>query len=196
MIAQDMYQLGASRSCIRELFEYGLRQAAVVGKENVYDFSLGNPSIPAPEEVRQAFSSLIAREDSLSVHSYTPAPGSGQARSAVAADLNQRFGADIRPENLFLTCGAAPALISVVRALAVEGAEIMAIAPFFPEYRPFVESTGARFVVAPADTETFQIPVAEVEKRLTAHTQAIIVNSPNNPSGAIYSREKIGRAHV
>ena len=152
MIAKDMYQLGASRSCIRELFEYGLRQAAVVGKENVYDFSLGNPSIPAPEEVRQAFSQLIAREDSLSVHGYTPAPGSMDARAAVAADLNERFQADIRPENLFLTCGAAPALISVVRALAVEDAEIMAIAPFFPEYRPFVESAGARFVVVPADT--------------------------------------------
>ena len=191
MIAQDMYQLGASRSCIRELFEYGLRQAAVVGKENVYDFSLGNPSIPAPEEVRQAFVSLIAREDSLSVHGYTPAPGSGEARAAVAADLNARFGANIRPENLFLTCGAAPALISVIRALAVEGAEIMAIAPFFPEYRPFVENNGAKFVVVPADTDTFQIPVAEVEKRLTAHTQAIIVNSPNNPSGAIYSRENL-----
>ena len=191
MIAQEMYRLGASRSCIRELFEYGLRQAAVVGKENVYDFSLGNPSIPAPEEVRQAFSQLIAREDSLSVHGYTPAPGSGEARAAVAADLNERFGANIRPENLFLTCGAAPALISVVRALAVEDAEIMAIAPFFPEYRPFVESNGAKFVVVPADTDTFQIPVAEVEKRLTAHTQAIIVNSPNNPSGAIYSRENL-----
>ena len=191
MIAQEMYQLGASRSCIRELFEYGLRQAAVVGKENVYDFSLGNPSIPAPEEVRQAFSQLIAREDSLSVHGYTPAPGSMEARSAVAADLNKRFGADIRAENLFLTCGAAPALISVIRALAVEGAEIMAVAPFFPEYRPFVESSGAKFTVVPADTQTFQIPVAEVEKRLTAHTQAIIVNSPNNPSGAIYSPENL-----
>jgi len=193
MIAQEMYQLGASRSCIRELFEYGLRQAAVVGKENVYDFSLGNPSIPAPEEVRQAFSQLIAREDSLSVHGYTPAPGSMEARSAVAADLNARFQADIRPENLFLTCGAAPALISVIRALAVEGAEIMAIAPFFPEYRPFAESNGAKFVVVPADRSTFQIPVAEVERRLTPHTQAIIVNSPNNPSGVVYSRETLER---
>ena len=153
MIAQEMYRLGASRSCIRELFEYGLRQAAVVGKENVFDFSLGNPSIPAPEEVRQAFGALIAREDSLGVHGYTPAPGNGEARAAVAADLNERFGAGIRPENLFFTCGAAPALISVIRALAVEGAEIMAIAPFFPEYRPFVESNGAKFVVVPADTD-------------------------------------------
>ena len=191
MFSQSMYQLGAKRSCIRELFEYGLRQAAVVGKENVYDFSIGNPSIPAPEEVREAFAGLIAQEDSLSVHGYTPAPGCGDVREAVAADLNARFGAAIRPENLFFTCGAAPALVSVIRALAVEDAEILSIAPYFAEYRPFVESNGARFVPVPADTATFQIPVAEVEKRVTPHTQGIIVNSPNNPSGVVYTRENL-----
>lgn len=191
MFSQSMYQLGAKRSCIRELFEYGLRQAAVVGKENVYDFSIGNPSIPAPEEVREAFAGLIAQEDSLSVHGYTPASGCGDVREAVAADLNARFGAAIRPENLFFTCGAAPALVSVIRALAVEGAEILSIAPYFAEYRPFVENNGARFVPVPADTATFQIPVAEVEKRVTPHTQGIIVNSPNNPSGVIYTRENL-----
>lgn len=191
MFSKSMYQLGANRSCIRELFEYGLRQAAVVGKENVYDFSIGNPSIPAPEAVREAFAELIAQEDSLSIHGYTPAPGCSEAREAVAADLNARFGAGIRPENLFFTCGAAPALVSVIRALAVEGAEILAIAPYFAEYRPFVESSGVRFVPVPADTASFQIPVAEVEKRVTPRTQAILVNSPNNPSGVIYTRENL-----
>ena len=191
MISKAMYALGANRSCIRELFEYGLRQAQIAGKENVFDFSLGNPSIPAPNAVRDAFAGLIAQEDSLAIHSYTPAPGAPSARAAVAAGLTARFGLPIRPEDLFFTCGAAPALVSVVRALAVEGAEILAAAPFFPEYRPFVEYNGATFVPVPADTDTFQIPVAEVEKRITPHTQGMIVNSPNNPSGVVYSRENL-----
>ncbi len=191
MISQNMYALGANRSCIRELFEYGLKQAQIVGKENVFDFSLGNPSIPAPDTVQEAFQSLSAQEDSLAVHGYTPAAGCPDARIAAANDLTARFGVPIRPENLFFTCGAAPALISVVRALAVEDAEILAIAPFFPEYRPFVEQNGAKFTVVPADTDTFQIPVAGVEKKLTPHTQGIIVNSPNNPSGVVYSRENL-----
>lgn len=183
-----MYTLGTNRSCIRDLFEYGLQQAQTVGKENVFDFSLGNPSIPAPNAVRDAFSGLIEREDSLSVHGYTPAPGLFDARSAVADDLTDRFGFPIHPENLFFTCGAAPALTAAIRALAVENAEILAIAPFFPEYRPFVEHNGAAFAVVPADTDTFQIPVADVEAALTPHTQGIIVNSPNNPSGVVYTR--------
>lgn len=186
-----MYELGAKRSCIRDLFEYGLKQAQIVGKDNVFDFSLGNPSIPAPDAVRDAFSGLIAQENSLSVHGYTPAPGCPDARTAVAEDLSARFQFPIRPENLFFTCGAAPALISVIRALAVENAEILAVAPFFPEYRPFVETNGAKFAVVPADTSSFQIPVAEVEKCLTPHTQAIIVNSPNNPSGVVYTRDNL-----
>lgn len=191
MISEEMYALGANRSCIRELFEYGLRRAAQVGRENVYDFSLGNPSIPAPPEVKEAIRSLLEDRDSLSVHGYTPAPGSMEARTAVADDLNRRFDAGIRPENLFLTCGAAPALIAAIRALAVPGAEILAIAPYFPEYRPFVEHNGCRFVAVPADTETFQIRMDALEACLTPHTQAVIVNSPNNPSGAVYTRRTL-----
>lgn len=192
MVNQKMLALGTTRSCIRELFEYGLRQAAVVGKENVYDFSLGNPSIPAPAAVNESIVAILRERDSLSVHGYTPAAGAADARAAVAADLTERFGMTIRPENLFFTAGAAPALISVVRALAVEGAEVVSIAPFFPEYRPFVEANGAKFVVVPADTEGgFQIRLAELERCLTPHTQAVIVNSPNNPSGVIYTRETL-----
>ena len=191
MIAATMYQLGAKRSCIRELFEYGIRQAAVVGKENVMDFSIGNPSIPTPKEVTKAFDELVRSEDTISIHGYTPAAGDYEARKAVADNLTQRANADIRPENIYFTCGAAPALISTIRALAVPEAEIMVIAPYFPEYRPFVEMNGCRFVAVPADTEAFQIRLDELEKRITPNTQALIVNSPNNPSGVVYTVETL-----
>ena len=191
MVSETSLALGTSRSCIRELFEYGLRQAAVVGMENVFDYSLGNPSIPSPPEVNQAIISTIQEMDSLDIHGYTPAPGAMPARKAIADDLNARFHTSIRGENIFFTCGAAPALISVIRALAVEGAEIMAIAPFFPEYRPFTEQNGASFVVVPADTKSFQISMEAVEARITPHTQAVIINSPNNPSGVVYTRETL-----
>ena len=191
MVSETSLALGTSRSCIRELFEYGLRQAAVVGKENVFDYSLGNPSIPSPPEVNQAIISTIQEMDSLDIHGYTPAPGAMPARKAIADDLNARFHTSIRGENIFFTCGAAPALISVIRALAVEGAEIMAIAPFFPAYRPFTEQNGASFVVVPADTRSFQISMEAVEARITPHTQAVIINSPNNPSGVVYTRETL-----
>ena len=193
MVSETMYALGSKRSCIRELFEYGLRQARIVGKENVYDFSIGNPSIPSPPEVNEAFISIVRDRDSLSVHGYTTAGGSDEARSAVAADLNARYDAHIKPQNLFFTCGAAPALIAAIRALAVEGAEIMAIAPYFAEYRPFVEANGPKFVAVPADREAFQIRFDELEARITSHTQAIIVNSPCNPSGVVYTRETLER---
>lgn len=181
MVSEAMRILGATRSCIRELFEYGLKQTAVVGKENVYDYSIGNPSIPSPPEVNSAFVSIVQNQDSLSVHGYTPAAGNADARAAVAADLNQRFGTSIRAQNIFFTCGAAPALVSVIRALAVEQAEILLVAPFFPEYRPFVMQNGAKPVIVPADTSSFQIRLDELERRLTPHTQAVILNSPTIP---------------
>lgn len=193
MVSETMYALGSKRSCIRELFEYGLRQAKAVGRENVFDFSIGNPSIPSPPEVNEAFVSIVQSRDSLAVHGYTTAGGSDEARAAVAADLNARYDARIRPQNLFFTCGAAPALIAAIRALAVEGAEIMAIAPYFAEYRPFVEANGPKFVVVPADREEFQIRFDELEARITHHTQGIIVNSPCNPSGVVYTRETLER---
>ncbi len=193
MFNTTMLSLGKKRSCIRELFEYGLRQAQIVGKENVYDYSLGNPSIPSPPEVNEAFVDVIRNTDSLAVHGYTPAPGTPDARKAVADELSERFGIAIRPANIFLTCGAAPALISVIRALSEPEAEIIAIAPFFPEYRPFVESNGVRFVEVPPDYENFQINMEALESLISPHTQAIIVNSPNNPSGTVYSRETLAK---
>ena len=191
MINQNMLGLGTTRSCIRELFEYGIRQAAIIGRENVYDFSIGNPSIPAPPEVNETYTSIIHNMDSLSVHGYTQAPGAMDARKLVAEELAERYQTAVRPENIFFTCGAAPALISVIRALAVEDAEILGIAPYFAEYRPFVEHNGVKFVPVPADTATFQISIHELEERITAHTQGVIVNSPNNPSGVVYTRKTL-----
>ena len=191
MINEIAYALGANRSCIRDLFEYGRRRAAVVGEENIYDYSLGNPSIPAPAAVDQTIREVLADTPSLQVHGYTSAVGDLQTRQAIADDLNLRYQAGVRPEELFITCGAAPALTAVFRALAVPGAEILAIAPYFPEYKPFVENAGAAFKVIPADVPDFQIKLDAVEAVLTPNTAAIIINSPNNPSGTVYTRQTL-----
>ena len=193
MINKNMYALGANRSCIRELFEYGRQRAAVVGAENVFDYSLGNPSIPAPAGVNEAIRAVLEEMPSLAIHGYTSAPGDLPLRQAVAEDLNARYDAGVRPGDLFIGCGAAPELVSVIRALAVENAEFIAVAPFFPEYRPFVESSGGKLVVVPADIPNFQIDFAALEAALNANTQAIILNSPNNPAGTVYTAETLGK---
>ena len=191
MINQQAYALGANRSCIRDLFEYGRQRAAVVGEENVYDYSLGNPSIPSPPQVEQAIREILTDTDSLQIHGYTSAVGDYAARKAIADDLNDRYHAGVKPEELFLGCGAAPELVAVFRALAVENAEILAIAPYFPEYKPFVEAAGATLKVVPPDVPGFQIRLEAVEAMLTPHTVGIIVNSPNNPAGTVYTAETL-----
>ena len=191
MINERAYALGANRSCIRDLFEYGRARAAIVGAENVYDYSLGNPSIPAPDYVNQAIRDVLAAQDSLSVRGYTSAVGDFATRKAIADDLNSRYQAGIRPEDLFIGCGAAPELCAVFSALAVPGGEILAIAPYFPEYKPFAESAGLIFKVVPPDIPNFQIDLAAVEAMLTPATQAVIINSPNNPSGTVYTEETL-----
>ena len=191
MINETAYALGANRSCIRDLFEYGCQRAAIVGRENVYDYSLGNPSIPSPPAVNETICRILADTEPLAVHGYTSAVGDLSARQAIADDLNARYHAGVRPEELFLGCGAAPKLVAVFRALAVPGAEILAIAPYFPEYKPFAESAGAVFKVVPPDVPGFQIDLEAVEAMLTPRTQAIIVNSPNNPSGVVYTEETL-----
>ena len=193
MIHQTMYDLGAHRSCIRELFEYGRMRAAQVGAENVFDFSLGNPSIPAPEQVSMTIAQLVAQTEPTALHGYTPAVGDAEARRSIAEDLNRRYDAGVRPEDLFLGCGAAPELVSVIRALAVPGAEFIAIAPYFPEYMPFVTGCGGIFRSVPAQIPDFGIDLAALESAITPHTQAVIVNSPNNPSGAVYRQETLER---
>ena len=191
MVNQKFYQLGTAPSVIRELFAYGLEQAQVVGPENVFDYSLGNPSIPAPAKVNQSIHDILNDTDSIKVHGYSMACGFDAAREAIAANLNRRFGMELKPGNLFLTCGAAPALVAVLRALAVDDAEFVAIAPYFPEYQPYVNGTGAHLTVVPADTENFQINFEAFEKALNPGTAAVLINTPNNPSGAVYSAETL-----
>ena len=192
MVNQEFYHLGTAPSVIRQLFAYGLEQAAKVGADKVYDYSLGNPSIPAPKKVNDSIHKIVDETDSIKLHGYSMAPGFAEARAAVAKDLTDRFGLEVKAGELFFTCGAAPALISVIKALLVDhDSEIMAVAPFFPEYHPFVTGNGGKLVVVPADTEAFQIHLDAVEQRITAHTQAIIINSPNNPSGVVYTEETL-----
>ncbi|MBQ6020114.1 MAG: pyridoxal phosphate-dependent aminotransferase [Clostridia bacterium] len=194
MVNGNMYALGSNRSVIRDLFEYGNERAKLVGRENIYDFSLGNPSVPAPEEVNEAIADIIASVPSVAVHGYTSAQGSEATRKAIADDLNARFGTSFTPAELYISCGAAASLVSTLRALiADDGTEIVGIAPFFPEYRCFVEANGGRFVLVPADEAEFQIDFAALERALTAKTAAVLINSPNNPSGTVYSEETIRR---
>ena len=191
MINEKAYALGANRSRIRDLFEYGCQRAAIVGRENVYDYSLGNPSIPAPEAVNETIREILADTDSLAIHGYTSAVGDLACRKAIADDLNARFDAGVGPEDLFIGCGAAPELTAVFSALAVPNGEVLAIAPYFPEYKPFAESAGLTFKVVPPDVPGFQIDLRAVEAMLTPNTQAIIINSPNNPSGVVYTENTL-----
>ena len=191
MINETAYLLGSNRSCIRDLFEYGCARAAIVGRENVFDYSLGNPSIPAPREVDQAIRDILNDTDSLAIHGYTSAIGDLATRQAIADDLNNRYHAGVRPQDLFIGCGAAPELVAVLRAITVPGSEILAVAPYFPEYKPFAEGVGATFKVVPPDVPGFQIKLEAVEEMLTEKTVGIILNSPNNPAGTVYTRQTL-----
>lgn len=192
MLNKRYYALGTEPSFIRELFMYGLEQAKKVGAENVFDYSLGNPSIPAPKKINETICDVVSNVESVKLHGYSVAAGFEDARAAVAADLNRRFGTDYTAANLFITCGAAPAIFATFCALtADEESEIITIAPFFPEYKVFVESAGAKFKIVPADTEAFQINLSSLDETISEHTQAVIINSPNNPSGVVYTEETL-----
>ena len=191
MLNEKAYALGANRSVIRDLFEHGCQRAAIVGRENIYDYSLGNPSIPAPREVDETIRQILADTDPLQIHGYTSAVGDFATRKAISDDLNARFGCDTAPEEFFITCGAAPALVSVLRALSIPGGEVLAVAPYFPEYKPFAEEAGLKFKVVPPDVPSFQIDLKALEAMITYNTQAIILNSPNNPSGVVYTKETL-----
>jgi aspartate aminotransferase len=190
MFNRSAYELGTNGSVIRDLAAYGAERAKVVGIENVFDYSIGNPSIPAPKEVADTVRQLL-EEDPMSVHGYTSAVGNYETRKAIADDLNDRFGADAKPEEFFIGCGSSPELVAVFRALCFPGAEFVAIAPYFPEYKPYVEEVGGTFKVVPPDLPDFQIDLQEVEAAVTEKTAAVIVNSPNNPSGAVYTEETL-----
>ena len=192
VVNESMYQLGSVRSAIRELFEYGKKRAEIVGRENVYDFSIGNPSIPAPQIVNDTIKELVTNYDSVELHGYTSAQGDAKTRAAIAEFLNNTHGTNFTGDNFYMTMGAAASLSICFHALTSDVYdEFIAIAPYFPEYKVFVNAAGAKLVEVPADTEHFQIDFAALEERINEHTRAVIINSPNNPSGTVYSEETI-----
>ncbi|SEA11965.1 pyridoxal phosphate-dependent aminotransferase [Selenomonas ruminantium] len=191
MVNNKMYELGTKKSTIRTIFEFGRKRAAEVGEENVYDFSLGNPNVPTPEFIKEAAVDILTNMEPSAIHGYTVAPGNPQVRKALADSINSRFGMHITEKNLFMTAGAAASITICFKALSQPEDEYITFAPFFPEYRAFVESVGGKLVVVPAQPEDWQIDFAAFERLVNNHTKAVIVNSPNNPSGAVYSEETI-----
>jgi aspartate aminotransferase len=191
MISAKMYELGSKKSTIRTIFEYGRKRAKVVGEDNIYDFSLGNPNVPTPEYIKKAIIDILNTEDPYQVHGYTVAPGNPECREIIAKSINKRFGTSFSGKNLFITSGAAAAITICFKALNEGNDEFITFAPYFPEYKCFVEGIGGKLVVVPANTSNFQINFSEFEKRINKNTKAVIVNSPNNPSGAVYSEETI-----
>ena len=190
MLPANTLAWGTSRSCIRELFEYGCARKAVIGDENVYDFSIGNPSIPAPACVNDTIARLLTG-DSVALHGYTSAAGRPALREKIAADFNARFGTALEMGDIYVTCGAAAGLAAALRGLVLPGEEVVALAPFFPEYRVFAEAAGAELVVVPPHEPDFQLDIAAFSAALTPKTKVVIVNSPNNPSGVVLSRESV-----
>ena len=189
-INEKSYAYGAQKSSIREIAAYGSARKAQIGAENVFDFSLGNPSIPAPESVRASIARALELPPTQ-LHGYTPAPGLPAAREAVAASLNRRFGTSYAAGDVYLTCGAAASLSISFHTLVNPGDEVIVIAPYFPEYRVWIETAGATCVEVMADPETFQIDVAAVAAAITAKTKAIVINSPNNPVGSVYAEQNL-----
>ncbi len=189
MDTERMRALGEKRSVIRELFEYGNRRKAEIGADNVFDFSIGNPGVPAPKELNEELCRLLSEENPMTIHGYTSAPGDISARNAIAADLNERFSVSFGAEHLYLTCGAAASLTISLSAVVNAGEEVIVFAPYFPEYPVFIETAGGRPVSVPCRWPDFQIDFDELEKALNKNTAAVIINSPNNPSGAVFSEE-------
>ena len=190
MVSERMLGLGTARSVIRELFEYGKQRAAVVGPENVYDFSLGNPSVPAPDAVNET-AIRILQENPDVIHCYTSAQGDAAARQRFADSLNRRFGGDYTADQFYITVGAAASLCCVFNGLTCPGDEFIVFAPYFPEYKVFIEGAGAKMVLIPPEIEHFQIDFEAFEKSLTPNTKGVVINTPNNPSGVVYSRETL-----
>ncbi|MBQ3405128.1 MAG: pyridoxal phosphate-dependent aminotransferase [Oscillospiraceae bacterium] len=187
MLSEKMVEIGRKRSAIRELFEYGKARAAEIGAENVFDFSIGNPSVPAPKEVAETIAELLLSRDSLALHGYTSAQGDMGVRKSIADSLNRRYGADFDMDEIYMTCGAAAGLSICLNAVCVPGDEVLLLAPFFPEYKVFAEKAGAvvRAVPPLGDMSPDMEAMAEL---ISEKTKAVIINSPNNPTGAIYSR--------
>ncbi|MBQ7040080.1 MAG: pyridoxal phosphate-dependent aminotransferase [Clostridia bacterium] len=191
MVSQKMYELGSKRSEIRELFEYGLKRKAEIGAENVFDFSLGNPSVPAPECVKEALSELVLNTDPVALHGYTSAQGAPDVRKSCADYVNSNFGTNYTGDNFYMTVGAAASLTISLTAISEENGEVIVLAPFFPEYTVFINQAGMTPKVVKCREEDFQVDFDALKAAINENTKAIIVNSPNNPSGVVFSEETI-----
>ena len=191
MLNENALKYGSQGSAIRALFEYGRQRAAVVGKEKICDFSLGNPSVPPPRALFAAFEAVL-KEDPMATHGYTSSWGCDELRAALAESLTRRFGMTFRPENFFITAGAAAALTACFCALTPDrDTEFIALAPYFPEYKVYSETLGAHLKVVPADEKEFQIDFAALEAAINRNTRAVVINSPNNPAGVVYTEETV-----
>ncbi len=191
MINEKMYALGNKRSIIREIFEYCKSRAAEIGADKVFDFSIGNPSVEPPKDISEAIEELIKSENSVLLHGYTSAQGDLGTRRAVSEHINKSFGVNLTPDHIYMTCGAAASLTISLKALMNPGDECIVFAPFFTEYRVFIENAGGKVVISTPTPVTFQIDVSDFEGKITPSTKAVIINSPNNPSGVVYSEETI-----
>lgn len=190
MASKEMYALGSQASVIRDLFAYGQAQARIVGAENVFDFSIGNPTVPAPSCVKDAIENILETRESVAVHGYTAAAGDTAVRQGLADYMNKTYDADVKADNFYMTCGAAASLTITLKALVeTPQDEVILVAPFFPEYTVFIHNAGAREVILPPDTQHFQISMEAMEQAITANTRAVIINSPNNPAGTVYSAD-------
>ncbi len=191
MVSKDMLALGKKSSVIREIFEYSNKRRAEIGADKVFDFSLGNPSIPAPTVVNAEIARLVAECDPVDLHGYTSAPGDMAVRCTIAENIRQRHGIETNPCLIYMTCGAAASLTVTLKALTTPGDEVVLLAPYFPEYQVFVANAGAVPVVAMCKPDTFDLDVAALEAAITPKTRAVIVNSPNNPSGVVLGEDSI-----
>ncbi len=190
MLNSRNIQLGIERSAIRELFEYGLKRKAEIGEDNVYDFSLGNPSVPCPDIVNEEIRRL-AESDPVAIHGYTSASGDPRARESIAEHITKSIGFSAKAEELYLTAGCAAALVLTLSAVVCPGEEVIVLSPYFPEYRVFVEGIGAILREAPCHSGDFRPDIDAIRAALSDKTSAIIINSPNNPTGAVYTEEDI-----
>lgn len=191
MLSQKFIDMTGQKSVIRNIAEYGGRRAAEIGYDNVFDYSLGNPSVSAPESVRETLIDLATNMDPVALHGYSPSLGISSVKNAIADSLNRRFSMDYKGSNIFPVSGAAAAIAHAVRAVTVAGDEVVTFAPFFPEYRPYIETSGAKLHVVEADITSFQINFDEFNKILNKNVMAVLINTPNNPSGIVYSTETI-----
>ncbi len=193
MLVQKYKNMLSGKSVIRQLSEFATARGQEIGYENVFDYSLGNPSVAVPQEFTDAMIRLLQEKNPMELHGYSPSLGITSVREAIAASLEKRFGIPYRKEHIFMTSAAAGAIAHALRLVVEQGDEVLIFAPFFPEYRPYIELTGATLKIVPPDTETFQINFAAFEEMLTDKVKAILINTPNNPSGIVYSTETVQR---